>query len=179
MSDDSIKPQAIPDETACPYCGAPPTDESTVEHNLSACGYLHDDIKLECRDCGESWMCGVPVGGHADGDSDAVPDLFCASCDHHRLLVHRVELVTAPTSDAIPDDISTLVQLHLKCPSCNWFTTTVRAPDRSGVALVGYPSITGDLEDAAASGYPTSDLRPDTIDITLPDGTNPRPDADD
>ena len=168
--------QAVPDETACPYCGASPTDDSVVEHRLSMNGYLHDDIELECGDCGESWMCGVPIG---DQDTRGADDLFCGSCDQHRFLVHRVQLVPTPT-DTDADVMGALFRLHLKCPNCYHFTTTLREADHRTVALVGYPSITGDTEAAThAYGYPDGADGPTPPGPAGENGNIPHPDADD
>lgn len=128
--------QAIPDDSNCPYCGSEPTEESVVERNLSDLGYRHEDIALECQDCGEAWWHGIPIGEYEEGN-----DLLCASCEQHRMLVHRVQ------------DRGRQFRLHLKCPNCYHFDKVDRTPDDEQIALVGYPAITGDADGAEPFGY--------------------------
>lgn len=114
--------------------------DGQVAHNLSAIGYTHDDQNLICEDCGHTWTCGVPIGEFDREDMAA--DLWCDSCDDEWAFVHRVQLTSGGT-----------FTLHLKCPNCKTFEKVERNPDDSGVALVGYPQITGSTDDASAYGY--------------------------
>lgn len=133
---------AAPRESRCPECGTPPPDEQVdrrVAHGrLTNTGYLHADFRFECPDCGGEWVCGKPVGDYDGGD-----DLWCDSCDDGYMLVHRV--VTGNQS-WVPDDG---VGLHLKCPrdECKHFDKTTREHDAKGVALIGYPVTTGEVND--------------------------------
>lgn len=139
----------MPTESKCPECGGEPDDESSRRYQLSAMGYLHQDVRFVCSDCEFKWSCGVPVDG-----SDEEPDfpgrngsLWCDSCDSAWMLVHRV----APKSAN--------VELHLKCPNpnCHYFTRVRRKTGPNNHALVGYPQLTGNLEDCTAFGYPSED----------------------
>ena len=138
----TLEEQPIPEDTSCPECGDDPTDDSLVEHKLSNMGYLHDDIQLSC-DNGHTWSCGVPIGEFDGGDS-----LICDSCDESWMYVHRVQLSSGDEK----------ILLHLKCPNCKYFEEVEREPDGDGVALVGYPPITGDTVYADSFGYETEAL---------------------
>ena len=43
--------------------------------------------------------------------------------------------------------------LHMKCPSCYYFTEVEREADGNNVALVGYPDITGEVDDSDPFGW--------------------------
>lgn len=101
-------------------------------------GYLHDDIGLECPQCGKSWTLGVPVGEFDGGE-----DLICDSCGVF-MWVHRV--VTQP--DHKPYDL----EVHLKCGSCYNFKKITRT-GKDNVTLIGYPHITGSTADAEPFGW--------------------------
>lgn len=142
MTDDitNYDPVELPVDSSCPVCGHEATDDSIVEHRLSANGYMHDDIRLECtnEDCDNRWTLGVPLG-----DFDGGTDLWCKSCDETRYLIHRVRLVS-----------DEMIELHLKCPHCNHFP--IPPPRRElhdDIALVGYPIITGSTDGAEPYGY--------------------------
>lgn len=140
-----LERQPAPGASQCPVCGGNPAHDP--EHVLSASGYLHDDVKFTCADCGHRWTCGVPIGAVEDAWA---ADLLCDSCEKRYGLVHRVD----------PKCGSPVVELHLKCPNqdCLYFWTVQReqgVDDRSteAVALVGYPQITGQFQGAAWYGY--------------------------
>lgn len=132
-----------PENARCPECGAEPPqeqiDRAIVHDRLTNTGYLHGDFNFECEECGfggdgDRWVHGVPVG-----DFEGGADLWCDPCDTW-FMVHRV----ATTGSHVPDDG---VLLHLKCPSCFRFEKINRKGDRRGVHLVGYPPITGKIDD--------------------------------
>lgn len=125
-----LEAQPLPPDADCPDCGGDP--EPDPRHNLSALGYLHDDIPFECSDCGRNWTHGVPVGEY---DGPLADDLHCDSCESEYGLVHRV----------VPNDDE--VVLHMKCPECYYFWHVERTPGDTGTALVGYPQITGEIDD--------------------------------
>lgn len=143
-----LSEQPVPDVPIfCPECGGEPVrsaDEIQVQHRLSAMGYLHDDQDPECSECGHSWTHGVPVGQFEGGE-----DLLCDSCQHDpslkRPVYYRVHRVEWQQGDR--------VLLHLKCPRCYLFTTVERERDNRGVALVGYPDITGSTDGADEYGW--------------------------
>lgn len=144
-----LERQPVPTDSRCPSCGGEPLldreGKQAVEHRLSANGYLHDDICLECEDCGERWTCGVPQGTYEGGG-----DLWCSSCGESWMLVHRL----SRKGDIGDDEVT----LHLKCPRCFYFDKTVRAFAEDNIALMGYPPITGNVEDATTTyGYPDGD----------------------
>lgn len=149
QSHDQLEEQPIPSETNCPGCGASPTEESVLRHGLSDMGYLHDDIWLECQECENRWVCGVPIG---EGGYD---DLWCNSCDDNYGWMHRFE----PWEDRDGEDC---YRLHLKCETCNIFWHVKRYPDDNGLTLVGYPPITGQQDSTvSADGYPDGTLNTD------------------
>lgn len=137
-----IPEQDFPSESKCPECGGEPTAESIAEHRLSALGYLHDDRKPQCEDCGNEWLVGIPVG---DGPENH--KLWCDSCDDEWMFVHRIRI----------KDIHSWVelQLHLKCPNCYYFKMTdfYQVDDDRNVALTAYPPITGSVDDADEFGW--------------------------
>lgn len=143
MTEEIIE-QPIPDTTRCPECGGEPLSD-LVTHNLSALGYAHDDQQHVCEDCGHEWTNGVPVGEF--DRPDMADDLYCSSCDDEWMFVHRV----APKSAN--------VVLHLKCPNCYHFDRVRRSKDtkNGGVALVGYPQITGETAGCDPYGYELED----------------------
>lgn len=135
---DDLAEQPVPAASRCPECGGEPLPDRVV-HNLSAMGYKHDDIKQVCSECGHEWLNGCPIGEFDRPEYAA--DLWCDSCDETWMLVHRVA----------PKD--RWVTLHLKCPNCYAFDKARRSPDNRGIALVGYPQITGQTEGAQPYGY--------------------------
>lgn len=142
MSD--INPERDLDEqplqpTRCPECGGDPSPD--VAHHLSALGYLHDDQTRICEDCGHRWYCGVPIG---EFDRPDLAEKLQCECGGWRL-VHRV--TTGDTTD--PRHIS----LHLKCPQCYSFATDTREVDSDGIALVGYPQISGQTDGCDPYGW--------------------------
>lgn len=151
MAADTLEERPAPSETRCPECGAPPTEESTRDKNLSDLGYLHQDVRLRCSgdDCDERWVAGMPIG-EFDRD-DLADDLRCDACDSDRpMLVHRVRMRGVGGHD---------IGLDLKCPNpeCYRFEQVGRDLDDESVALVGYPSITGQTEGADPYGWEPSD----------------------
>lgn len=163
----------------CPECGAEATEESLVDHKLSALGYKHDDQMFECSECGHSYPHGVPVG-EFDGDAE---DLWCDVCDLGYMRVHRIKQMDGN------------VGLHLKCPHhyefdcpecneeiaadgvrrtvagrmcphcerhlerddvpfCFYFTQTRRESGERDISLIGYPDITGELNPEEPYGFP-------------------------
>lgn len=148
--------QPIPDvDVFCPRCGGEPQqtpDELRVQHRLSAMGYKHDDQTFTCSECEHDWTHGVPVGEYDLQDAD---DLRCHSCRHDPevdetpwYFVHRVKLQRAPSAANRGQ-----FTLHLKCPRCYLFASTTRETDRKGVALVGYPPITGEIKEDETPAY--------------------------
>lgn len=145
--------QTLPEDVPifCPECGAPPEDnQAQMQHQLSAMGYLHDDQSAQCAECGHRWTHGVPVGGGTTGQ-----DLRCRMCRHDPDLghdqfyrVHRV-VFSRQASPGGPGRVT----LHLKCPRCYHFLKVEREQDQKGVALVGYPDITGEVEGADEYGW--------------------------
>lgn len=138
-----------PAESLCPECGTPPPDEQVdraiAYERLTNTGYLHADFDFECAECGAEWTCGKPVGDFEGGD-----DLWCDSCDDGYMLVHRV---VCGVQSWVPDDG---VGIHLKCPrpECHHFRKVTREADHTGVVLVGYPPITGEVtEDTRPYGW--------------------------
>lgn len=127
-----MEKQPVPSDAHCPTCGGEP--EYDPEHILSASGYTHDDIHYTCSECGNTWVSGVPIG---EAEGELADDLFCRSCEQRYALVHRVQ----PIND-------TRVKIHLKCPNCYNFWHLERESD-DGILLMGYPSITGDMEDVS------------------------------
>lgn len=146
---DDLNAQPVPDVSTCPYCGGDATEDSVVKHRLSAMGYKHDDIELECDGCGQTWPHGVPIGEY---DGKRAEELFCGACEERYMLVHRVE---PSWSKADTGDWEVLV--HLKCPNCYYFKKIARECGPRGVALMGYPQITGDTEGAEPDGYRSPD----------------------
>lgn len=163
---DDIEPVDAPIEvTRCPGCGAEPTPESIASHRLSASGYLHDDVRLECEtpECDRAWTLGVPIG---EPPESVYADLVCG-CGTIGT-VHRVRIVSTEK-----------IKLHLKCPRCYTFFTAHRTADDSGLALIGNPLITGSMDGATPYGY-DADAVPETgaqIGVNT-DETLPREDPD-
>jgi len=145
---EELEEQTVPEESHCPECGASPTEDSVVQHRLAAVGYLHDDVKLQCSECEASWLLGIPIG---EGGYD---DLWCPSCDDSYAFVHRVE--------HLADRDTEKYRLHLKCPNCFTFRKVTREPDENGLALVGYPCLTGKSDSRTKNdGYADGTLNRD------------------
>lgn len=156
----------VPDEAGCPDCGGDPTDESVQERRLSDLGYLSGECPLVCEDCGNEWLLGVPVGEFERGD-----DLVCPACEKDEdaegtvyYMVHRVDQRPPDPPDEWDDfrretvlDMEDPVLLHLKCPRCFHMPTgggVYRDADDRGIALVGFPPITGTTDGVRAPyGY--------------------------
>lgn len=137
-----MEKQPEPSASNCPYCGSEP--EYDPQHVLAASGYTHDDIHFTCSECEREWTCGVPIGGQ---DNELADDLFCRSCEERYGLVHRVQ----PISD-------NAVQIHLKCPNGDCYNFwQIKRQSESGIILMGYPEITGDMEKAETKfGHPVT-----------------------
>lgn len=147
--------QPTPDvDVFCPHCGGRPVygpdEQAAVQHRLSATGYLHDDLKFRCSECGEHWAHGMPVGEY--DVADHVDQLTCHSCRHDPACEHdqyyRVKgvLLTRLPSPGGPGQ----VKLVLKCPRCKLHSTVKRhLTDQDGTPglLVGYPDVTGAVTD--------------------------------
>lgn len=154
----TLEDQPIPAKSRCPECGDEPTDESLVEHHLSNMGYLHDDIELRCEN-DHTWVCGVPIGR----DDEYGEDLHCDSCGDRFMLVHRVQITReAALQWGRRDRESLPINVHLKCPNgcedenaeaCFYFKSVKRESDERGIALIGYPQITGSREGAEPYGW--------------------------
>lgn len=152
MDEDDLSPAEVP-QSWCPECGEEATEESVREHDLSAMGYLHDDVKLECSN-GHRWTLGVPIG-----DPPEAEDMVCDSCGE-TMAVHRVIVKRANLQALIDRNGPARVGLHLKCPACNYFTTTQRRSDARGTVLIGNPETTGQVDGAETEGYPDDIGRP-------------------
>lgn len=167
-------------KTNCPRCGGEPTEESQAKHRLSDMGYLHDDQTFVCQNCNRDYTHGVPVG---DPDMDAedlwcdVCELgymkvhrvkhrhddkirLHLKCDHH----HPFDCPEC--EDTIQaDGVQVTKDRSFLCPHCEgeldrpdipycfYFNRAIREPDPNGVALVGFPAITGQLEGAQPYGW--------------------------
>jgi len=153
MATDLDQPDLPEVDVFCPHCGARPIympeELVDVQHRLSASGYLHDDMAFRCSsdECGEQWTHGVPIGEY---ELDDVDDLQCHSCRNDPALdgdqyyrVHRVHIKRQSTAAQVG-----FVELHLKCPRCYLFAKAERDTDKRGVALVGFPDITGSIKAA-------------------------------
>jgi len=90
-------------EHPCPECQSPPTAESLAESNLTDLGYLHDDKRLECSACDNSWQIGIPRGEVA---SEA---WVCDACNGN-FMPHFVYVYTEKNE----------VRVRPKCQSCYW-----------------------------------------------------------
>ncbi|MFD1515661.1 hypothetical protein [Halomarina rubra] len=138
--------QPVPSDTRCPECGGEPAHD-TVKHRLQALGYLHDDLRLTCSDCGERWTCGVPIG---EFDKPELAADFECPCGETRL-VHWID---ATGRNARGD-----IALGVKCPNedCRHFEWIGRETDANNVAMTGYEHLGGQTAGADAYGYPEVD----------------------
>lgn len=144
---DGLEVQPIPEKTRCPNCRAKPTEESIIRRRLSANGYLHDDVRFECRECEERWLLGIPIG---EGGYD---DLYCESCRETYADVHRFQPWDGDEGD---------YRIHLKCGGCDNFWFVFRDTDENGLVLVGYPHLTGEQDgETLNDGYPDGTLNTD------------------
>lgn len=150
-----LEERPAPAETRCPECGAPPTEESKRDRHLSNLGYLHQDVRLRCSadDCDGLWVAGMPIGEF--DRPDLAEDLRCDACESDLpMLVHRVRMRGVGGHD---------IGIDLKCPNpeCYRFEQVGRDLDKEGVALVGYPEITGQTEGADPYGWSDGDGGPE------------------
>lgn len=135
---EEVQQRDVPDAAKCPYCGKKPGEEEQIKHQLSKNGYHHDDIHIDCE-CGEKYVLGRPVGEN----NDIGQDLICGCGRYMR--VHRIGSIR-PDTDT--EESRYMVTLHLKCPDCNYFTKTQRWSDNDSCVLIGYPDITGEIDDS-------------------------------
>lgn len=144
---DGPDPREVAVHVTCPECdGEPqyqPNEALTVQERLQASGYLHNDIKLKCTECGSTWTHGVPRG-----QTEWFEDLDCAACGWEYVLIHRVRI-----NHVAEDGRSAEVLLNYKCPKCYYFNSVHRRTDSSLCALVGYPQITGLIETEDVTPY--------------------------
>lgn len=158
----TLNEQEIPMKSHCPECGEPPTtrsaEQAIAQHRLSDVGYLHDDIRLTCGN-EHKWTCGVPIGEFEAGD-----DLWCDSCDEAYMFTHRVAISKQNAEMWANGEREHLpLTVHLKCPNgcdsndptekCFYFKQVRRVTDDRGVALLGYPPITGSAAEAEPYGW--------------------------
>lgn len=177
-----MEEQPYPEASKCPECGGEPTDESKVHHRLSAVGYLHDDGSLKCSDCGETWSIGRPIGRFDGGDDlwcgscdegfMRVHRVQLVEDDHYKKYNLHLKCPNHSPFDceACPATIFEPKRDsdgRIYCPACGHeyepndvpgcvhFKTIQRESDEDGLALVGYPDITGSMDGATdAYGYP-------------------------
>ncbi len=135
------------ERSKCPECGGDPCE---IGHTLSDLGYLHDDQRMMCEDCGNQWTCGVPIG--ETSLDERAEELFCDSCDDAFMLVHRAVRTRHGN-----------ITFHLKCPNCYYFEQLTRVPDEKGRVLLGYPQITGETEGCPVYGYDESEHSGDDV----------------
>lgn len=132
-----LEEQEVPTDPKCPYCGGEP--EYDPKHQLSAIGYLHDDISYDCSECGENWVHGHPIGTN---ESKLAENLHCDACEDSYARVHRIEF-------ADDEHGVRALRLHLKCPDCYHFWKWDRDVESGQrTVLVGHPATTGSIEDA-------------------------------
>lgn len=138
----NLEEQPRPSESKCPECGEEPTDDSIVEHRLSALAYTHDDQILECEKCSNQWTLGVPIG---EPEEKKESELWCDSCEKRFMRVHFIDV-----NPSIDED----VKLHLKCPNveCRYYKWFGRDTDRRGVIHTRYPDISGSEDGADPYG---------------------------
>lgn len=137
----------------CPECEADwqhVTEEAGV---LSDAGYLHKDVTHLCTECGATWLHGHPEGETAN------QGLLCDVCGD-TMLVHKFDveglnstLLGIMEAQSVhgrrPGDRVPLNGLHLKCPSCKYFKSGLDGFELdNGEVALGYPSITGAIDDA-------------------------------
>lgn len=167
-------------KSRCPKCGGAPTDESAKRHHLSDLGYLHDDQLFECSECGEEYPHGVPIG-EFDGDAEDLWCDVCelGFMNVHRVRVRSDEQVgldlkcphhhhfDCPECDEVvpADGIDRRKDGSLGCPYCYedvaredvpfcfYFDQTTRDFGERDIALIGFPSITGQMQGADPYGY--------------------------
>lgn len=171
-------------ETNCPQCGGEPTEESEVRHRLSDMGYLHDDQTFTCQECNRDYTHGVPVGDPDVNAEDLWCDVCnLGYMTVHRVKVRSVDQVRlhlkchhhhsfdCPECDGeIPvDGVRTTGDMSFRCPLCEdelerseipycfYFNKALRKTDHNGVALIGFPTITGQTEGARPYGWSEED----------------------
>jgi uncharacterized protein with PIN domain len=147
MADREFAEVDAPEKTRCPDCGTVPTEESVRDKQLSDLGYLHQDTFFECESCSREWTCGVPIGS---SDTYA-EELFCKACQDSWYRVHRVKV------NPVESGPGGTFHLHLKCPNCYDFERIDREVDNRGIALVGWPQITGEMDGCENYGYPAGE----------------------
>lgn len=162
-----LEEQGVPDAN-CPECGGEP--EYDPRHQLSAVGYLHDDIQQTCSECGNEWVHGHPVGIN---ESELAEKLRCDACigkpqipeealDHLTDEMER-RMGMGRTEDGdvcfygrvhrvnFSDDEYGVkaLRLHVKCPNCYHFWVWNRDVGRGQITvLVGHPATVGDINEA-------------------------------
>lgn len=128
--------QSIPEESCCPECGEPPSEDSIMRQNLSSLGYMHEDKFMECSACDNQWTIGIP---HGQTDDDR---WVCDACGGD-FMPHFVYVY--------PERGETHVRP--KCQDCYWVPDvpitldSVVEDDRISVFL-SHHAVTGDQEDA-------------------------------
>lgn len=137
-----MREQSFPEKSKCPECGGEATEKSKREHHLQALGYLADDGYPICKECGNQWRIGRPVGEYEEGD-----DLICDSCGYKYVRIHFIKAIMRGGS-------LRHYKLNTKCPECATYDTIQRKPDSEGRALVGYPDITGKKGGSKPVGRP-------------------------
>lgn len=167
-------------KTNCPQCGGEPTGESEVKHNLSNMGYLHDDQTFVCSNCDRDYTHGVPVGEPDVPAEDLWCDVCeLGYMSVHRVKVlstkqvelqlkchHHHPFDCPECAEGIRrDGVRVTEERSFHCPHCEeellrddvpycfYFNKTLRKADNHGVAMVGYPIITGQTEGAEPYGW--------------------------
>lgn len=94
---------SLPEQSSCPECGEAPSGESIVESRLSDLGYKHTDVKLECPECDNKWVHGIPEG---ENDTN---EWVCDSCEGD-LIPHFGYVVVQESK----------IEIRPKCEGCNY-----------------------------------------------------------
>jgi hypothetical protein len=123
------------EHVCCPKCGADPTDDSVVTKDLSHLGYAHEDTRLDCQHCSNTWQIGEPLG---DCDDDT---WVCDACDGD-LMPHFVYVYDDGTVNVKP-----------KCQQCYWVPDNplvFEGSEASGTVrwFVGHHTTTGNRDEA-------------------------------
>lgn len=170
----------------CPHCGGEPAD---VEHNLSALGYHHDDQRMHCSECGKAYTSGVPLGVPEPDYYEDLFCPSCGGVGLVHRVKPGNEVIglhlkcpnAAGYCGDCGDPISPLAAEYREedgetvvvCPSCGrrhrredlrgcyhfWNTSRLVSRD-GGIALIGYPQITGHIDASRPYGTVNGRIHP-------------------
>jgi len=116
-------------DRSCAKCGADISGLFERQDNLSDLGYLHEDVHVDCPECGHSHAFGVPV----NRPTEEPPQ--CPCCQG-RVYPYKVNRNGSPG----------LRNVHWKCEDCFYFQTMGPTHRDGSISYLGVEHLRGEFD---------------------------------